>query len=403
MRYLSRSSRCVITRLALPAGLLLAAGLLGGCPGLGFNDSVPGCDASLADQPAPDLAAQLETWRAAYNLPALGAAIVRGDGTTEYAAVGRRRAEVAGTCVMADDLFHLGSNTKAMTATMLGALVEDGVLSWDTTLAEVFPELAEGMHADFRTVTLRQLLAHRAGLPDDRAADADVATIAVTNDTPTEQRVALLRIRTAVAPTVPPGSQYIYANAGYNIAAAMAEKLTGQTYRALMDEHVFGPLGMAAVGFGAPGSADVVDQPWGHAIVGGRLISIPPGPEADNPPVAEPSGGAHSGLADWAKFAAAHLRGAAGKDGVVTAATFADLQTPAEGEDYVGGWVVETTPGLGKTLVHTGSNTLWFAVIYVLPDVDLAVLVATNRADDAAQRGVIEVSNALAREGIGGL
>ena len=54
-----------------------------------------------------------------------------------------------------------------MTSTLIAKLVEQGKLKWDTTLAEVFPDLAPQMHADFKAVTLLQLLSHRAGLPQN--------------------------------------------------------------------------------------------------------------------------------------------------------------------------------------------------------------------------------------------
>jgi CubicO group peptidase (beta-lactamase class C family) len=48
------------------------------------------------------------------------------------------------TPVTINDQFHLGSDTKAMTATMLATLVEEGKLSWGTRLEQVFPDLAAG-------------------------------------------------------------------------------------------------------------------------------------------------------------------------------------------------------------------------------------------------------------------
>ena len=64
-----------------------------------------------------------------------------------------------------NDLWHLGSNTKAMTATLVARLIEQGQLSWDTTVADVFSDKDFEIHPDFRGVTLLQLLSHRAGLP----------------------------------------------------------------------------------------------------------------------------------------------------------------------------------------------------------------------------------------------
>src|SRR5689334_18899413 len=52
------------------------------------------------------------------------------------------------------DRWHLGSDGKAMTATLIARLVESGVLSWERPLSQMLPELAQGMQAQYRDVTL---------------------------------------------------------------------------------------------------------------------------------------------------------------------------------------------------------------------------------------------------------
>jgi CubicO group peptidase (beta-lactamase class C family) len=100
--------------------------------------------------------------RLKYDLPALAAAIVTSKGLIASGAVGVRKYGT-NSPVTVNDQFHLGSDTKAMTATMLATLVEAAKLSWTTTIEQVFPELASKMNPGYRQVTLEQLLAHRAG------------------------------------------------------------------------------------------------------------------------------------------------------------------------------------------------------------------------------------------------
>ena len=101
-----------------------------------------------------------------WKMPGLVAAIVRGDRLVGIAAEGVRKVGDPAP-IRVTDRFHLGSCTKAMTATLLGSVVDSGQLSWDSTLAAVFPNEANAMHADYRGVTLDQLLGHRGGLPDN--------------------------------------------------------------------------------------------------------------------------------------------------------------------------------------------------------------------------------------------
>src|SRR6202008_2039522 len=97
---------------------------------------------------------------------AMGAVLIRHGQVTELAVAGLR-AKGEAEPVQSGDVWHLGSNGKAMTATMIARLVERGVLSWDTPLSQLLPELAADMQAAYRDVTLRDLLAHQAGLQGD--------------------------------------------------------------------------------------------------------------------------------------------------------------------------------------------------------------------------------------------
>src|SRR5688572_1934976 len=91
----------------------------------------------------------LEPIRAKHKLPGLVAAIVEGDDVVAIGAAGVRKLGSPEPMTI-DDHVHLGSCTKAMTATMLARLVERKQLTWESTVAEVFPDLAPKLHADFR-------------------------------------------------------------------------------------------------------------------------------------------------------------------------------------------------------------------------------------------------------------
>ena len=74
------------------------------------------------------------------------------------------------------------------------------------------------------------------------------------------------------------------------------------------------------------------------------------------------------------------------------------LHTPVG--DYAGGWGVVERPwaavdGNGVVLTHAGSNTMWFAVIAVAPELGLAFLAATNAASNDAQAATNGLIDAL--------
>src|SRR4051812_30681891 len=95
--------------------------------------------------PPRDLSPTLEPIIVQHDVPGMVAALIDGDHILAIGATGVRRRGDA-TKVTVNDRFHIGSCTKAMTATLCAMLVEEGKLSWDRTLAEAFPELKNKMH-----------------------------------------------------------------------------------------------------------------------------------------------------------------------------------------------------------------------------------------------------------------
>lgn len=356
-----------------------------------------------AEEPA-DLGRLLEPIRADRGLPALAAIVLSGDRIIAQGAVGTRQTGSA-EAVTLRDKFHLGSDTKAMTATMIARLVERGQLKWDTTVGEVFGSV-ESMDAAWRNVTLAQLLTHRAGAPHDLEAGGLGAQLRQRRGTPSEQRLQLVRGVVSRPPVNPPGTTYLYSNAGFAIAGAMAEVVTGQPWETLMQDELFGPLEISTAGFGAPGTPGALDQPVGHTADG---QAVPAGPRADNPPAIGPAGTVHMSLPDWARFIALHLRGDPANPQrqarLLKPESFAWLHAAATGpgEKYAAGWLVTERAWArgagagdhGLALNHAGSNTMWFCVTWLAPERDFAVLIACNRGGDAAARACDQVAGAL--------
>lgn len=330
----------------------------------------------------------LELIRQKHNLPSLAAAIVTSRGLTGIGAVGVRK---AGTdiAVTTDDHWHLGSDTKAMTATLVGALVEQGKLGWDTTLEQTFPELAATLQPELRKVTILHLLSHRAGLPANINWGAPFLSGSLQ-----EQRLAALKMAASMKLLYEPGTRFGYSNLGYVIAGAMIEKSANARWEDLITKLVFKPLGMESVGFGGTGTPGKLDQPWPHSADGKPVSGN--GPAVDNPAVLAPAGTVHSSLKDWAKFIADQLRGARGERALLKPDTYKKLHTPPFGGEYALGWgVAQRAWGGGTVFTHAGSNTMNFAVVWVAPQRDFAVLVSTNQGGEAARKACDEAASAL--------
>jgi CubicO group peptidase (beta-lactamase class C family) len=344
-----------------------------------------------SDQTAPQgdsrINAVLRPVRDEYHLPGLIGAILIGDQLVAAGAIGIRKIGSAQPLEVTDRM-HIGSCTKAMTATMIGTLVEEGKLAWNSTIRSIFPDIAGQLHPQFQAVSLSQLLTHRAGLPHD------TTWWNLPGTTPTQQRHALLVSVFERAPLGQPGSTYAYSNVGYALAGLMAEQVSGKSWESLMQGRLFDPLRMASAGFGTPGQGGTVTQPWGHHLDGKNIRPT----QQDNAQALGPAGTVHCSIADWAKFAALHLAGERGDSKLLKPATLRTLHSPPPSCDYAGGWrVVERSWAGGNALTHNGSNTSWYATIWLAPARNFAILVATNQGDKQAEQASDHAASALIR------
>lgn len=344
--------------------------------------------------------AALDAAIAKHHVPGMAVAVIRGDRVVRLAAAGVRAAGHP-EAVTTSDLWHIGSCTKAMTATLCAILVEKRVLRWDVTLAEALPDMAPSMDEGFRRATLAQLCANRAGVPGDLSPGGLWRRLGRAEGTPTEQRRLLAEGVLTRPPSNLPGTKFEYANAGFAIAGYICERTAGESYESLMAQHLFAPLGMTTCGWGAPGTPAepghqgepaAIDQPRGHAADGKPRHPTPStsGVGADNPIAISPAGRLHCSIEDWARFASLHLRGHARNPHrdcrLLPPAAFDRLHTPPDDLDpYALGWVRTQRAWAGPegdrwVLTHSGSNTMWFAVAWLAPAQDLAVLVCCNQA-----------------------
>jgi len=346
------------------------------------------CVFSCAEQPgdepvAGDINSLLEKIRAEYELPAMAGAVISRGEVIAIDAVGVRKAG-SDVKVTIDDKFHIGSCTKAMTATIVGMLVEQGKLRWDMKLSESLPDLAEGMRGEYKDMTLRHLIEHRAGLPGPDASWPEGKSFMDMHNLPgtaREQRKAYVKMMLGQEPEVKPGTEYHYSNAGYSAAGVIVEEVTDTEWEELICKMLFEPLGMKSAGFGAMGSSGKIEQPWQHKKKGDKIVPVEPGPLSDNPAVIGPGGTVHCSIGDWAKFVTMHLEGEYEGKRLMSEATLQSLHEPLLGGEYAGGWLVtERDWADGKALNHRGSNLKNYAVVWMSPGKRYAVLVATNIA-----------------------
>ncbi len=322
-------------------------------------------------------------------MPGLFGAIVSTGGVTALGAAGIRKVGDPAAVTRADQV-HLGSCTKAMTATLIAQLFEAGRLSLDTRLADALPQAREKMRPDMAAVTVTQLLNHRSGLP----ADVAWPLFEVGGAPVRRQRLWIAEKVLAEAPLRPPGEKFSYSNVGYMLLGAILEAHYDQSWEQIITDRLFNPLGMASAGFGAPG------RPERWISRGGTR----PLPVARRGRIREttrprwPAGRVHCSMSDWGQYIASCLTLEKEDGKLLKAATQKQMLTPVAGSNYMSGWMItERAWAGGRTLTHAGSNTAWFCVAWLAPLKGFAVLAATNIAGEDAAKACDDVASGLIR------
>ena len=255
--------------------------------------------------PSAEIQSLLEKQIQDQHLVGMAAIVFRSYTIAGMATAGVKR-QGENTPLESTDLFHLGSNTKAITATVIARLVEAGKLLWTTTALETFPELSKIMHPVFRHITLEQLLSHHAGIPPfSKVKPKQLGTWPKPwpklSGSAVEQRSRFAALVLKHAPAITPGTKGLYSNAGFPIAAAMAERRTGLSWEDLVTSQVLEPLGMHAI-FGFPLLAGR-NQPWGHFETDKGPIALQGG-VVQLPPYMLPAGGLAMTLGDYGAIVA---------------------------------------------------------------------------------------------------
>ena len=228
---------------------------------------------------APEDAVAITEWKDLNDLanqllessgaPAIAVAIVRKGSVVDMAVVGERWVG-SGLPVKKNDKFHIGSITKSVTATMIGALVQKELIDWTLTVGDLLGEME--MRDEYRDVTLEMVLQHRGGFPSYTSIDdAEDARFHGFQGTPTRIREQFVAEVLTREPEEKPGGEMHYSNAGYVVAALMAERVSARGWEELVQEHVFDIAGMKTAGFGWPATPEHPDHPRGHFKENGKL------------------------------------------------------------------------------------------------------------------------------------
>lgn len=289
-------------------------------------------------------------------LPGLSLAVVRDGALVHQRGFGEMQ---PGSAIV------IGSLSKAVTATAVLQLVDARKVDLDAPVARYLKELRLQDPAA-AAITVRHLLNQTSGIPTEapraKAGDASLA-----------DHVAALRdVRLLAAP----GGPHVYASPNYQVLGRLVEVVSGETFGAYVQRHVFAPLKMTSSGIEPGGAPSLVpghnlwwglNGPTAYRFEGGRL----------------PTASLISTAPDLARFVLAHLNGGE-LDGarILSAESMATAHRgvgAALGFKYAMGWREGTTAGL-PSLWHGGALPSYRGAIAMLPQSRTGVVVLANSA-----------------------
>jgi CubicO group peptidase (beta-lactamase class C family) len=363
---------------SLAASFLCHAVLLSSLAGNAAAEPVP---AEAAKKALDGFDAVVAAALAEGRVPGMGVAVVAGGEVVYSKGFGFRDLERR-LPMTADSLFAVGSTTKAMTATLLAMLVDQGKLEWDAPVQRYLPELRFADEDLTARISARDLLTHRTGLPrhDNVWYNNKRAS--------REEIVARLEF---LEPTADLRQKWQYNNLAFLLAGYLAGKLENRSWEEAMRDRLLGPLGMPRTVF----TVDAMQLDADHALP----YRLPPGKDAQperipyrNIDLVGPAGSLDSSVAEMSRWLLLNLQG--GKiDGkqLIQPSTLAELHAPQMSvpnppapdtrmaqHAYGMGWVVGVYRG-HKVVEHGGAIDGFTTQVSFFPDDGFGVVTFANR------------------------
>lgn len=318
--------------------------------------------------------------RRTYNIPELSYAVITDNSFLEINALGVHSV-LLNDLANLNDRFHIGSNTKAMTAFVIAKYVEKGKLKWTTKFFDIFPEWKSNSNVAYFNVTLQDLLSHRARIQPFQG-DND-PTIPEFKGTKQEKREQFGKFVLTLNPVeIDTIHKFTYSNADYTLATLMLEKVTKKSWEQLV-EKVFNKDLKLNVRFSWPENQKTKDT-WGHSFENNRLIPVPSNTDY-HLDYTEPAGDINITLKDYAKFIQLNLQGLKGQKNYLSAKTYQFIHKSIE--NYALGWynIYQNDKELST---HSGTAGTYYTLVHIDRIKGKAYIIFTNSFNQDTQQGV---------------
>ncbi len=318
-------------------------------------------------------------------------AVFSSDSVIDWGVSGRRKVGTTDS-IKLKDRWNIGTNTAAFTAFVAASMVEKGQLKWTTKVIDIFPELKKKLSASRQGITLFTLLSHQSGLPLFSQMEDWSNMPALAGDSVARRRafVSYILVPKSPSDTISAKKRKGFSVAGYIVAAAMMERVSGKSWEKLVEEYISKPLGIS-IKYGWPNRIDSA-SPWGHGEVGGPFH--PEGPETwvRMDPFFNPANNITLSLHDYIRFLQENLRGLLGKHAHLSAQTFRLIHYGVL--DNALGWNNGSLDNYSFSF-HEGISLLFDCRAELIKEKNIGVLVLANSGNNDARGGVLNMTRIL--------
>ncbi len=331
------------------------------------------------DTKVKEFDAYVESSRKLFQIPGLAITVVKDGKVLLKKGYGVRQLGTT-NAVDTQTLFACASTTKAMTATCMAMLVDEGKVKWDDRVIDYLPDFQLYDPAVTRELKIRDLFTHNSGV-----GNADFLWTFM--NIPSDEVLAKMR---QVKPSYSLRSSFIYQNIFYLAAGKVIEKVSGQPWTAFIQKRIFDPLQMTWT-FPLLGQVKDSNQSQPHYFFENSIQVI----QRTSADAIGPAGSVWSCVDDMSKWALCMLDSSKYAGGrLVKPATWIELfnpqvmVTPAQfyptakltkpnWKTYSLGWFQQDYKGR-KVNFHTGSLAGETAMHGQLPAENLAVYIFGN-------------------------
>jgi CubicO group peptidase (beta-lactamase class C family) len=272
-----------------------------------------------------------------------------------------------------DTLFALGSCSKAFTATAIALVADEGRIGLDTPVRTYLPDFCLQDPAASATLTPRDLLTHRSGLPRHDL---------FWYEAPFSRDELYRRLR-FLEPAGPPRARWRYNSLMFVVAARIVETISGQSWESFVQARILRPLNMRRTFLSPEAMEADSDHASPYAIRAGRVQRIP---MLKGLNAIAPAGAVQSSVRDLARWLAFHATRSPGllKERLWRELHRPQIEMPAPDQPevqhpyYALGWIHETYRG-HPLVVHNGAIDGFTAHLAFVPETGQGLILLANR------------------------